>query len=301
MDTIALTDLDERYARLRIAHPGAERAVRDSLRRLGQLTPIVVCERGEVQAVVDGFKRVAAARTLGFASLRGRVMPLGETAALAALVSLNCAGRGLTDLEEGLVVRTLCREHGLEQVAVAVLLGRHKSWVSRRLSLVERLADEVATDVRAGLISTTVARDVARLPRGNQADVATTIRREGLTSREAALLVTLFAKTSGFAQQRHLLERPREALDAHGPRVPLVAHDPRLGALTQALRVQLFATMRAMTDLSARLAAATPATWTATERLVLGPVFAQARGGAELLLSKLIDAHGATETGHARG
>lgn len=301
MDTLALTDLDDRYARLRIAHPGAERAVRDSLRRLGQLTPIVVCERGEVRAVVDGFKRVAAARTLGFATLRGRVMQLGETAALAALVSLNRAGRGLTDLEEGLVVRTLCREHGLEQVAVAELLGRHKSWVSRRLSLVERLADAVATDVRVGLLSTTVAREVARLPRGNQASVATTIRREALTSREAALLVTLFAKTSGVAEQRHLLERPREALVAHGPQVPLVAHDPRLGPLTQALRLRLFATMRTMTDLSARLAAATPASWTATEHQVLRPVVAQARGGAELLLGKLADLHGAMELDHAGG
>lgn len=298
-EAVAINGLDERYARLRVTQPAAERAVRDSLRRLGQLTPIVLCERGEAHAVIDGFKRVAAARALGITTLRGRVIPLSETAAIAALVSLNRAGRGLSDLEEALVVRVLCREHHLEQVAVAELLGRHKSWVSRRLSLAERLADDVATDVRAGLISTTVAREVARLPRGNQAGVATTIRREGLTSRDAARLVTLFAETSGLAEQRYLLERPREALDAHGPRVPPVSHDPRLGPITQALRLRLFAAMRTMSDLSARLAACTPATWTATERQVLLPVLAQARGGGALLVGKLTDALGATEENHA--
>jgi hypothetical protein len=70
------------------------------LRRLGQLVPIVVCEREAAFAIVDGFKRLAAARALGLETLRARVMALGEAAAIAALVSLNRAGRGLTDLEE---------------------------------------------------------------------------------------------------------------------------------------------------------------------------------------------------------
>ena len=177
------------------------------MQRLGQLVPIVVCERESVFAIVDGFKRVAAARALELGTLAARVMPLRETAAIAALLTLNRHGRGLTDLEEATVVRALCREQGLDQSEVAQLLGRHKSWVSRRLCLVEHLAQPVVDDVRAGLVSTTVARELARLPRGNQADVATTIRKEGLTSRQAATLVTLFSKTSGVAQQQHLLER----------------------------------------------------------------------------------------------
>lgn len=114
---------------------------------------------------------------------------------------------------------------------MATLLGRHKSWVCRRLALAERLADAVACDVRGGLVTTTVAREVARLPRGNQPEIAAAIRREGLGSHDAARLVTLFAKTSGTAQQRYLLEHPREALEANGPRLPFVSHDPRLGPL----------------------------------------------------------------------
>lgn len=296
---LPVTSLDERYSKLRIVQPAAERAVRDSLRRLGQLMPIVVCERDAVFAIVDGFKRVAAARGLGLETLRVRVMPLSESAAMAAIVSLNRSGRGLTDLEEALVVRALCREQGLEQAQVAELLGRHKSWVCRRLALAERLADAVACDVRAGLVSSTVAREVARLPRGNQPDVAAAIRREDLGSRDAARLVTLFAKTSGAAQQRYLIEHPREALEAHGPRVPFVSHDPRLGPLTQEMRRRLLATMSAMSALALHVDGCMPTGWTETEREVLGAVLAKTRGAAELLLGKLTDAHKAMEASHA--
>jgi hypothetical protein len=61
---------------------------------------------------------------------------------------------------------------------------------------------------------------VARLPRGNQPDVAAAIRRESLGSRDAARLVTLFDKTPGAASQRTCSSTTREALRGHGPRVP---------------------------------------------------------------------------------
>jgi ParB/RepB/Spo0J family partition protein len=284
---LPIGSLDERYARLRIIQPAAQRAVRDSMRRLGQLMPIVACERQAVFAVVDGFKRVEAARALGLHALRARVMPLGETAAIAALVTFNRHGRGLSDLEEALVVRTLCREHGLSQVEVAELVGRHKSWACRRLSLAERLAEAVADDVRVGLISTTVAREVARLPRGNQADVATSIHQHALTSHEAALLVTLFASTSGATEQRYLLDKPREALDAQRPREPAPAHDPRLGPETQALHQRLYRASRASSDLYARLADSAPVGWTVAERQTLLPILTQTHGSMGLVVAKL--------------
>jgi len=293
---IALGSLCDRYGRLRIVQPAAERSVCNSMRRLGQLMPIVACERQAVFAVVDGFKRLAAARTLGLEVLAARVMPLGETAAIAALCTFNRHGHGLTDLEEAQVVRALCREHGLSQVEVAELCGRHKSWACRRLSLAERLTEAVADDVRAGLISPTVARELGRLPRGNQADVATSIRRHGLTSREAAFLVTLFAGTSGASEQRHVLAEPRAALEAARPRAPAAACDPRLGPAMQALYRRLFGAMRTASDLCARLVAATPASWSEVERQVLWPVLQKTRGTTELALAKLTEVEAATRS-----
>jgi len=288
-----LATLDERYARLRLVQPAAERAVRDSIARLGQLHPAVACARGERLAIVDGFKRLHAALALGKDTLRVRVVELEETAAIAAVMSLNRTGRGMSDIEEALCVRALCREHGLPQLAVAELLGRHKSWVSRRLSLAERLCDTVASDVRAGLVTTTVARDVARLPRGNQAAVAAAISTAVLTSREAARLVKLFETTSGESQRKYLLTHPREALAAHGPTKPMVSNDPRLGILTQVLRHRLYGAMRTMSELTQRIEECAPCRWTATERSVLGQVIAKTHGVAGLLVDKLGQAEGA--------
>ena len=63
------------------------------------------------------------------------------------------------------------REDGMSQVEVAELLGRHKSWVCRRLALIERLGSKAKDDLRVGLLTPTAARQIVRLPEGNQAEV----------------------------------------------------------------------------------------------------------------------------------
>ena len=59
---MALTALGQRYRRYRLADPPAEEAMAGSLRRWGQLSPVVACVRGEQLELLDGFKRLAAAR-----------------------------------------------------------------------------------------------------------------------------------------------------------------------------------------------------------------------------------------------
>jgi ParB-like chromosome segregation protein Spo0J len=286
---LELGALDERYGLFRIAQPQHERAVRDSLRRLGQLTAVMAHADGGAIVLIDGFKRLAAARALELSRLRVRVLAIETAAAIAAIYSLNaCASRGLLDLEEAMVVRALVRDHGLDQTQVAELLRRHKSWVSRRLSLVERLSDTVAMDVRTGLVSVTVAREVARLPRGNQPAVSESIRRHGLSSREAAKLVTLFEKSHG-AGHRFLLEHPRESLAAHGMARGEPSSDPRLGPLTDRLRYRLMTALDQMTALTRLLDESRPSGWTAQERTVLSPMLVQAQGAAALVGDKLGD------------
>ena len=225
--TTPIDALDQRYAELRIAQPRAEAAMATSMGRFGQISPVVAARDSGDDAplvLVDGFKRLAAARGLGFETLSVRTMPLSARASVAAVYSLNRGGRGLMDLEEALVVRKLVRELGLTQPEVGELLERHKSWVSRRLSLVERLCDEVQDDVRVGLIVPTVAREVARLPRGNQPEVAATVQQHGLTSREASVLVSLFeAITDRRARTFWGIEISRSAwhvCDSRSPSVP---------------------------------------------------------------------------------
>ncbi len=104
--------------------------------------------RGEQWEVVDGFKRLAAARTLAWPTLQVRRLEVeDERTVKAALYGLNQVGRHLQELEEAWLVQALVREDGLTQSEAAELLGRHKSWACRRLAMLEKLASR---DCRSG-------------------------------------------------------------------------------------------------------------------------------------------------------
>lgn len=285
--SVCVDRLDERYGCFRIPRPRQEAAVGESMRRFGQLTPVVAAERGDGPVVVDGFKRLHAARKIGIDCIDVRVLPLSEQAAVAAVYSLNRYGSGMTDMEEALVVRSLCREHGLAQTEVGEILGRHKSWVSRRLMLIERLSEQVQSDVRVGLVSVSMTREIVRLPRGNQPEVALCIHQNGLTVREASLLVTLFEKATDRSEQQALIERPRDALDKHRCGPTMAHYDPRLSAQSNRLRRLLIATLDRAAHLSRALCDSDMSSWTDTERSLLNPLLQRAKGSVSQLCDEL--------------
>jgi len=132
--------IGEHYGRYRLHAPEAERAMAKSLERYGQLSPLVICRRNDRYELIDGFKRLGAARRLAqIDHLSARLMEADERTVKAAIYGLNRAGGRTRELEEAWIVHALVREDGLSQVEVAELLGRHKSWVCRRLALIERL------------------------------------------------------------------------------------------------------------------------------------------------------------------
>ena len=221
-------EIGEYYGRYRLHLPEAERAMARSLERYGQLSPVVVCRRQERYELIDGFKRLAAARAIQkIQYLSARLMEADERTAKAAIYGLNRTGGRTRELEEAWIIQALVREDGLTQVEVAELLGRHKSWVCRRLALIERLGPKARDELRVGLLTPTSARQIVRLPEGNQAAVLDTIRREALSSAEVGGVVDLWLRCTGRSQQQHLLAHPRQAL-AQANGAVLSAHDPRL-------------------------------------------------------------------------
>lgn len=213
---IPLSEIRESYGRLRFVHPQADTRMVDSLRHFGQVFPVVVTERYEL---IDGFKRVRALRRLGVERVTARVLEVHAHALKAAMMDLNWSRGSISDLEEGMVVHSLCREDGLSQVEIAALVGRHKSWVCRRLSLVERLCDEALEHMRLGLIHGVMGRELARLPRGNQEAALRTILKYRFSSRESARLVSLLLARPRWDWQ-NLLNFPIEILCERRPEPP---------------------------------------------------------------------------------
>ncbi len=124
------------------------------------------------------------------------------------------------------MVHALCREIGLSQGAAAHLLSRHKSWVCRRLMLVEALDEAVQGDVRLGLLSPRSALAVAALPRGNQRQAAELIVQRGMTTRQAESLVRELGEQDGDDARAALLRSwptPSKKQDDSRPRARCAA------------------------------------------------------------------------------
>ena len=270
---LKLSEIGEHYGRYRLHLPEAERAMARSLQRYGQLSPLVVCRREEHYELIDGFKRLGAARALaGWRHLAARLLEADERTAKAAIYGLNRAGGRTRELEEAWIIQALVREDGLSQVEVAELLGRHKSWVCRRLALIERLGSAAREELRVGLLSPTAARQMVRLPEGNQGEVLAVMRREALSGAELAGVVDLWLACPGREQQAYVLAQPREALAQAQGFLPST-RDPRLSEAGNQVGKRLGVLLDLLGRMEVWLAHRGRTGLTPEDRLVLSPRF----------------------------
>jgi ParB/RepB/Spo0J family partition protein len=217
IEEISVSEIGERYGAYRIVSPRADAAMVKSLRHYGQLSP-VVCVKGEGgYEMIDGFKRLRACRRLDKTTLRAKTMEVSGRVCKAAIIELNWSGRSINEMEEALVVQSLHREDGLTQSEIGVLVGRDKSWVSRRISLIERLSEEVQEDIRLGLLSVMTGRELAKLPRGNQREAADAILKGRYTTREAAKLIGYLLSRPRW-ESSVILASPWEVVEPRQPR-----------------------------------------------------------------------------------
>ena len=227
---VRLNVLGDQFRRYRLRQPHAIEVMAQSLRRWGQCSPIVATLREERPQVLDGFTRwEAAAQVGGMTTLLVRLIDVDDRRAKAAIYGLNQTGRRPHELEEAWIVQALVREDGLSQAEVAELLGRHKSWVCRRLALLEKLSTDVRQDLEVGLLSATAAREIARLPAGNQSEVVEVARRDGLSGEELRGVVRLLLESSTAEQKMFVLTKPRSAL-GHAEAPEQRGRDPRLSS-----------------------------------------------------------------------
>jgi len=213
---ISLSKIGELYGQFRIANPALDLCLLKSIEKYGQLSPVVVCKaKSNEYELIDGFKRFRAARKLNKECIKARVLDIGPRAGKAAILQLNWAGKSINDLEEAMVVHSLFREDGLQQVEIAALLARHKSWVCRRISLIEQLSDEVKESIKLGLIKVTIGWKLTRLQRCNQEEVLSVIHKYRLTLRQTERLI--FALLSCTRSEQEAILRAPEQVIQHSP------------------------------------------------------------------------------------
>lgn len=159
----------------------AHETIRESIRALGLLQPLLVQERPDgTRVLVAGYRRYQALRELGYKTAPAIIIQGGD--ALLLSLAENTARENLNPIEEAIAILALV-ENGARQEAIAAALGRSPTWLSRRLSLLT-LEPEVQDMVIKGELSASVAQEItAARTREIQLRVAEVAVHQGLTER----------------------------------------------------------------------------------------------------------------------
>ena len=201
--------------------------IEQSMRLHGQLQPVVVRVHEQGYQVIDGFKRVFTAIDLMIDDLECYLLDVDEQQAKVLLLSYNRSNQSMEAWEEAMVLKSLLEGGDLDQRHLAKLVGRSPSWVSRRLSLIGKLDEEVAVEIRMGTITSSHARALTRLPRGNQAELARVISHFHLSSRLSERLVDAWLEAEDADEQGVILAHPEHFL-WNQPDLPDHPYDERL-------------------------------------------------------------------------
>lgn len=227
---IPLSEFDLSLASVRIVNPARIQQVEKSMRVHGQLQPVIARLHEDKYQIIDGFKRFYCSENLLIETLQCRVLDIDLPGAKVLLLSYNRAQRSMEAWEEALVLQDLQQIHSLDQRSLAELIGYSRSWVSRRLSLIEKIDKKVSSQIMMGALTSSQARALIQLPRGNQSAVAGAIINFNLTSRQSDTLVEVFLKAKDEDQQQYILTHPEHVLKQEDAGSPQEPYDVRLSA-----------------------------------------------------------------------
>ncbi|MBW6460865.1 MAG: ParB N-terminal domain-containing protein [Bacteroidales bacterium] len=219
--------MDTTLSGLRLTRPGEIEKMCRRLSQSGQLNPVIVRSAETGFQILDGFKRFFSAQRLGWEYLDAGIVDVPLANGKAMMLSYNRGGRSLLDYDEALVVQSLKRDHLLDQTSISRLTGYSRSWVCRRLALVEKLDPIVQDSLRMEVITNSHARAIVRLPRGNQGEVMRCIADNQLTSRDSVLLVEKFLESPHRKDQQYILSHAKEVIEKSVSEVEI--YDIRLG------------------------------------------------------------------------
>lgn len=280
---VPLSEFDLSLASVRIINPGRILQVEKSMRVHGQLQAVIARVHENKYQLIDGFKRFFASENLLMETLQCRVLDIDLPQAKVLLLSYNRPHHSMEAWEEALVLQDLQQTHSLDQRSLAELLGYSRSWVSRRLSLIEKIDEKVSSRIMMGELSSSQARALTRLPRGNQCDLAGAIINFNLTSRQSDTLVDAFLKAKDEDQQRYILTHPEHVLkqeETHSPQEP---YDVRLSAYGNDLMHSMMHVLQGVHIMLSRMGDQRMGMLSKSERVIITPIVEKVTGSISKL------------------
>ena len=280
---IQLSEFDLLLASVRIVNPARILQVEKSMRVHGQLQPVIARLYQDKYQLIDGFKRFFASENLLMETLQCRVLDIDLPQAKVLLLSYNRPHRSMEAWEEALVLQDLQQTHSLDQRSLAELLGYSRSWVSRRLSLIEKIDEKVSAQIMMGVLSSSQARALTRLPRGNQSDLAGAITNFNLTSRQSDTLVDAFLKAKDKDQQQYILTHPEHVLKQEQADTEQHPYDVRLSAYGNDLMQSMMHVLQGVHIMLSRMGDQRMGMLSKSESVIITPIAEKVTGSISKL------------------
>jgi len=207
-ETVDLHLLELRYAHIRVKNEARVRRLADSISRHGQLEAMLTVESQDNRLIlVDGYQRHAALKYLGQDTGLIKIVDESESQTLCQLL-IHRGERQWEAIEEAGLIQELHRRFSYSLSEIGRRIGRDKSYVKRRMDLLESLPEEILSQVIAGAISTWAAnRVLIPLARANPADatrLASHLEREPMSTRELQLFFEHYQKANRQVRERML-------------------------------------------------------------------------------------------------
>lgn len=201
--------LDLRYSHTRIKNDKALARMQNSVHTYGQIVPALAVPAADKFVLIDGYLRLSALKACGRDCIKVLLMDEEPGSLLTLLAKTD--DRQLETVEQATLIQELHNRFSYSFSEIARRLGKDKSWVKRRLDILESLPEEVLVAVMNGTISSWAAsRILVPLSRANEQDCIELTRKiiaDPLSTRELVSLYDHY-KTSNRTVRDRIVANP---------------------------------------------------------------------------------------------
>jgi len=225
-EEIDLHLLDQKYAHTRIREGKSIFKMMQALERFGQTVPVTVVPDASRFVLIDGYCRVQALKKMGKDTVLACVWNMPEQAALLSILAKH-QKRPFDALEQASLIKELHGSFQLSLSDIGKALSKNRSWVKRRLDLLESLPADVLDLVQKGQISTWAASRVlvplARANKDHAERLSQYLASESMSTRELVCFAQKYDQATRQVREQMiedpgLFQKVKEHTEAHlGP------------------------------------------------------------------------------------
>lgn len=200
-----LHQLELRYSHIRISNMKRIHRLAASISCHGQLEPLVTVAKENRFILIDGYQRYRALQQIGRDTANIITVEITEEESLLQLLTQR-GERQWEAIEEAGIIQELHHRFQYSFSEIGQKIGRDKSYVKRRLDLLESLPEEILQRVLSGIVSTWAAsRVLVPLARANEEDaikLATHLDKSPLSTRELKTFYDHYQKSNRKIRKR---------------------------------------------------------------------------------------------------